>query len=152
MTDLFEYPKHVSFNCSLCARCCGDTEDRVRQILLLQMEAQRISNATGLGIEKFATKVSGSEPYIYRMRKPVDGKCFFLKESRCTIYSIRPLICRFYPFQLKNLGNNRYVFSYTNKCLGIGKDPQLTRDFFENLFNQFTKAFEENSETTQETT
>jgi len=152
LNDVFDYPKHVGFNCISCARCCGDTEDRVRQILMLQSGAQRIADATGLEIEKFANKVSGFEPYIYMMRKPVDGKCYFLKNGRCTIYSIRPLICRFYPFELQNLENNRYNFSYTNKCPGINEESPLTGDFFEKLFSQFIKAFEENSKTTQQET
>jgi Fe-S-cluster containining protein len=82
------------------------------------------------------------------MKKTENGKCFFLENSRCTIYELRPLICRFYPFQLKNLGNNRYAFSYTTKCVGIGEGPQLKPAFFETLFTQFTKAMEENAQTT----
>jgi len=80
------------------------------------------------------------------MRKTEDRRCFFLKNNLCAIYKIRPLICRFYPFQLKNLGNNRYSFSYTNSCTGIGKGPQLKRVFFESLFSKFTNAMEENIE------
>jgi Fe-S-cluster containining protein len=109
------------------------------------MDAERISNKTLLSIHEFAEQVPNCEPYSYQMRKPEDGKCFFLENNRCTIYEIRPLICRFYPFQLENLRNNRYSFSYTNKCEGTGKGPHHKKEFFEDLFNKATKAMEENS-------
>jgi len=44
------------------------------------------------------------------------------------------LICRFYPFQLRNPRNNEYVFGYTKECPGIGEGPQLRKTFFEQLF------------------
>jgi len=142
---MFEYPKNVSFICNQCGRCCGDTEDRVRQILLLKTDVTRISNKLLLRDQEFAEEISGFEPYFCEMKKTESGKCFFLENNVCTIYEIRPLICRFYPFQLENLGNNRYSFSYTSKCSGIGKGSLQKRAFFENLFIQATNAMEENS-------
>ena len=136
----FTYPKHVHFRCERCALCCGDTEERVRSILLLKTDADRISRKTSTGIDEFAEKIEGSEPYVYRMRKTEDGKCLFLKENSCSVYQVRPLICRFYPFQLKNLGNGGYAFSHTDECPGIGKGPRLRRDFFGNLFREFAES------------
>lgn len=136
----FTYPKHVHFRCERCALCCGDTEDKVRAILLLKTEADRVSRKTSIEIDEFAEKIKGFEPYVYRMRKTEDGKCLFLKENSCSIYQIRPLICRFYPFELKNLRNGRYAFSHTDECPGIGKGPRLTRDFFGKLFREFVKS------------
>ena len=142
---MFEYPKNVSFICNQCGRCCGDTEDTVRRILLLKTDVASISNKLLIRDQEFAKEISGFEPYVYEMKKTEVGKCFFLENNVCTIYEIRPLICRFYPFQLENLGNNRYSFSYTSKCRGIGKGSHQKRAFFENLFIQVTNAMEENS-------
>jgi len=136
----FKYPKHVRFVCKRCAKCCGDTEERVRQILLLKIEAERISQRTLKGICEFAEKIEGSEPYVYRMKKTDDGKCVFLKDNLCSIYPARPLICRFYPFQLKNIGNGRFVFTYTDECPGIGDGSQLKRSFFQKLFQESVKT------------
>jgi Fe-S-cluster containining protein len=147
LTAEFEYPKDVGFVCNKCAQCCGDTEDTVRHVLLLKTDATRISNEILLDCHEFAEVISGFEPYVYEMKKTENGKCLFLKNNRCTIYKVRPLICRFYPFELKNLGNNKYQFSYTNKCPGVGKGSYLKRVFFENLFSIVTDAMEENSET-----
>jgi Fe-S-cluster containining protein len=128
-----------------CALCCGDTEDKVRSILLLKTEADRISKKTLISLDKFAEKIEGFEPYIYQIRKTEDVKCVFLKDNSCSIYKIRPLICRFYPFQLKNFGNNRYAFAYTDKCAGIGNGSQLKREFFERLFEKFMELMKANA-------
>ncbi|MDH5374266.1 MAG: YkgJ family cysteine cluster protein [Candidatus Bathyarchaeota archaeon] len=140
----FEYPKHVRFRCVRCALCYGDTEDRVRSILLLKTEADRISKRTLIGLDNFAEKIEGFDPYIYQIRKIEDGKCVFLKDNSCSIYKMRPLICRFYPFQLKNLRNSRYAFTYTDECPGIGKGPRLKKAFFERLFEKFIELMKEN--------
>jgi len=54
------------------------------------------------------------------MRKTEDGGCIFLKGNSCSIYSIRPLIGKFYPFELKRTGKGRFIFAYTDECPGSG--------------------------------
>ena len=142
----FEFPKDVNFVCSKCALCCGDTEDTVRHVLLLETEAETIAKETSQDIKAFTEEVYGFEPYRYEMKKTeAVGKCFFLENNRCTIYEIRPIICRFYPFELKNLGNENYLFLFTTKCSGIGKGPRLEREFFEQLFKVAADAMDNDS-------
>jgi Fe-S-cluster containining protein len=140
----FDYPKNVRFKCEKCALCCGDTEDRVRRIFLLEIESERISRKTRKSVNAFAGKLEGFEPYFYMMKKAKDGKCIFLKGNVCTIYRIRPLICRFYPFELKEADSNQYTFNYTHECPAIGKGPQLERSYFERLFKISMKTIKEN--------
>ncbi len=140
----FEHPVNVRFKCNRCTICCGDTGNRVRNILLLRTEVDWIAQKTLKRVSEFADKVSGFEPYQYRMRKNSGGKCLFLKENRCVIYGIRPLICRFYPFELKCAGEGRYVFAYTDECPCIGSGPNLEREYFDRLFKRFVKTMKEN--------
>lgn len=133
----FSHPRGVRFQCQRCAACCGDTETRVRHILLLRFEADRISKATSQPINEFARRIEDHEPYVYEMNKTSEGrKCVFLKGNHCEIYTLRPLICRFYPFELKTTKNGKHKFSYTGECKGIGKGKQLDRSYFETLFQQ----------------
>lgn len=134
----FDYPRRVCFQCLRCALCCGDTETRVRHVLLLKREAELISEVTSRSIDAFATEVEGREPYVYEMRKTrKEGKCIFLEDNRCDIYLSRPLICRFYPFELRLTSNRRQEFRYTEECPGIGRDGQpLEKGFFESLLRQ----------------
>jgi Fe-S-cluster containining protein len=120
--------------CERCAICCGDTEARTRRILVLKLEAERISKKTGKSIVEFADRTVGSEPYAYEMRKDRSRKCVFLRSNACSIYMIRPLICTFYPFELRPTGTNTFVFSYTDECPSIGRGPELKKEYFDKLF------------------
>lgn len=136
----FVYPKDVRFKCERCGICCGDTRDKVRLILLLKIEARTISQKTLMGVSEFSEQIEGFEPYVYAMKKTEEGRCIFMRDKLCSIYRVRPLICRFYPFQLQGLSTDRYGFTYTNECPGIGKGTYLKRKFFEKMFRNFTKT------------
>lgn len=131
----FDYPAALHFQCSKCAICCGDTNKKTRHILLLSKEAEQIAAATSHRIPEFAVKIEGGAPYSYEMKKKAeDGKCAFLENDRCTVYSLRPLICSFYPFELKAAATGKYEFLFTDECPGVGKGKTLRKAYFGNLF------------------
>lgn len=69
------------------------------------------------------------------MKKAGDGKCVFLKENHCSIYALRPLICRFYPFELKfDDGKQLHVFDFTVECPGINQGDVKGENDFKKLF------------------
>jgi hypothetical protein len=103
--------------------CCGDVKGKVRIVLLLRTEAERIAEETSMELQEIVEKVEGFEPHVYLIRKTNKRKCIFLKENLCSIYRIRPLVCRFYPLHLVNKGNNRYAFKYTHECPRVGNGP-----------------------------
>jgi Fe-S-cluster containining protein len=113
-----------------------DTKVHVRHILMLEAEAKQISRVSLESIEEFAVKVVSFEPYTYEMKKSGEKKCFFLDGNHCRIYSVRPLVCRFYPFQLSRGKGKKYRFSVTAECPGLGKGGPLKREFFENMICQ----------------
>jgi Fe-S-cluster containining protein len=118
-----------------CGICCGDTQAKVRHVLLLRNEAKRIAKVTKKPISEFAHKVEGKAPYSYEMMKTADdGKCVFLRDNLCKIYSARPLICKFYPLELKITENQEYTFRHTDECPGIGKGFTLNEEHFRKLF------------------
>ena len=101
----------------------------------MRTEAEQIAVATFQLISAFAVEVQDKAPYSYEMKKTAtEGKCVFLKEKFCTIYSLRPLICRFYPFELKIAANRKHEFLYTDECPGIGKGKMLGKNYFGKLF------------------
>ncbi len=92
-------------------------------------------------IHEFADVVKGKAPYAYEMHKRQDdGKCIFLLDNNCSVYSIRPLICRFYPFELSTSEEGKYVFSVTSECPGVlcpdteGVGTKLGVNYFKALF------------------
>ncbi len=134
----FIHPSNVVFECNRCGLCCGDTPHKIRHILLLEREAEDIETTTGVKRELFCNEISGKSPYRFEMKKQADGKCgkcCFLKDNRCTIYNLRPLICRFYPFELKySEDKGTHVFNVTAECPGICNGKIMTAADFEKLF------------------
>jgi Fe-S-cluster containining protein len=131
----FTYPNELFFECSKCGICCGDTKQKIRHILLLESEANAISTEMRLSKQSFTKPIANKAPYCYEMKKDKEGKCLFLKKNQCSIYGLRPLICRFYPFEFKfDKEKNKYGFSFTFECPEIGKGKRLTKKVFEELF------------------
>jgi len=102
---------------------------------MLESEAEEISAQTGRPIEDFATESNGTQPYSYEMKK-IEGDCVFLKNNKCTIYEARPLICRFYPFELKfDKDKNSHAFTFTEECPTINRGGRtMSMRDFEALF------------------
>ncbi len=131
----FTCPNNLLFECNKCGLCCGDTKEKTRHILLLESEATLISTETCLPLQDFTGKIMGKDPYKYEMKKNSEGKCFFLKDNQCSIYKLRPLICRFYPFELKyDPDKGQHVFNFTVECPGIGKGKMMNIKDFVALF------------------
>jgi uncharacterized protein len=130
----FTYPPNTCFECNCCGLCCADTDHKLRHILMLESEAEEISAETGKPIEEFANESNGTQPYIYEMKK-FEGDCVFLKANKCTIYELRPLICRFYPFELKfDADKDTHVFTATSECPMVGQGKLMAEKDFEALF------------------
>jgi Fe-S-cluster containining protein len=122
-----------------CGICCGNTQERIRHILLLEEEAEKIASATNQSISDFASEIENRTPYLYEMKKKAEnGKCVFLKQNHCIIYSKRPLICRFYPFGL-TINEQKKTVYYTKECPGIGKGETLSEEDFQRLLRQANK-------------
>ena len=133
----FAFPSHVRLECNRCGLCCGDTKQKTRHILLLEAETKRIASQTSLNIPDFSTEIRDKPPYTYEMKKTNEGKCFFLKENQCNIYPLRPLICQFYPFELKfNADKKMHIFDFTIECPGINQGKLMSEKDFRKLFER----------------
>jgi len=80
-----------NFRCERCADCC--------KYLTVKLGKKDISSIKREGYEDFMEFDSHIGSYVLKLR---DEKCVFLgrkkKEHYCKIYSIRPKVCRQYPF------------------------------------------------------
>jgi Fe-S-cluster containining protein len=94
-----------------------------------------------MDVSAFAQDAFGNAPYVYEMLKKPDGKCIFLHDEKCTVYEVRPLICRFYPFELSTDQVGTCSFGVTDECPGVshpdtkGVGKRLDSSFFKALFD-----------------
>jgi Fe-S-cluster containining protein len=97
-------------------------------------EANRIAANIHQPTKDFSTQ-TGEEPYSHEMKK-IGGRCNFLDcNNQCQIYQFRPIICRFYPFELKfDVLSNMHVFGYTAECPQVGYGIKITKKHYAALF------------------
>jgi len=120
----FFYPSNAQWGCIQCSACCGDVGERVRMVMLLDKDLDRIEAAGETGF--FDDWDEGSFSAIM---KKVDGKCVFLTEDGCRIYDHRALLCRMYPFWLEKQGD-MFVFGNDVDCPGNDQGESLDEEFF----------------------
>ena len=145
----YDFPASVHFHCTRCGICCGDTKEKTRHILLLPAEAEHIADSMSQPVSAFASEIKDKAPYCFEVRKSGrNGKCMFLAEDQCTIYSMRPLICRFYPFELRIAASQRHEFFCTKECPGVGKGRVLGEPYFRRLYRLAMEKTKAECETT----
>lgn len=62
----------------------------------------------------------------YSIKEDRQGRCLFF-DNGCTIYPIRPLQCRTYPFWFSNLRSESRWKRVQQQCPGIGRGRRYTR-------------------------
>lgn len=125
------YPANVRWVCRRCAQCCRDIVGHRRRIRLLAAEADEISRRSGIAVEGFSAPTS-NKIYCREMRK-VNGECRFLHRNGCVVYTSRPLVCRFYPFEMRKEGMLLRILLTDKRCPGINQGRRLKESFFKEL-------------------
>lgn len=118
------FDQGLRFECQQCGQCCtGDPgtifvgPDEVAPIA----EYCRISEAGLIADYLYPFKDS------YSIREDEKGRCLFF-DNGCTIYDVRPLQCRTFPFWFDNLRSPVRWDRIQKQCPGIGRGKRYTKD------------------------
>jgi len=125
----------VKWKCISCGNCCRNHLGKERMILLTDSDIEMLLEG-GQG-NFFVKNAKALSPYKYEMLKN-KGACVFLLNNRCRVYNRRPLICRFYPFAVKE--NNGYLFDVDLMCSGIGIGKTVNKKYFNKLIQDAKNA------------
>jgi len=107
----------LRFRCQQCSIFCC----RLGGPDLLKKDVERLEQA-GYGKEQFLNV----EHRTLRNRK--DGSCIYLSAepkrglSICSVYKVRPTLCRLYPFSFEKLGSDSYLLKFIPCCKGINTE------------------------------
>jgi Fe-S-cluster containining protein len=120
----------ISFRCPLnCDLCCR----RPIGPSLTVKDYQRITQH--LSYSNFADK--RAHPLFPYQLKVKNGACIFLdKKGKCSIYSVRPLLCRLYPLQLHFQWDGKLLWCLEH-CPGVGSEKGISfsEPYIENLLH-----------------
>ncbi|MFX0082755.1 MAG: YkgJ family cysteine cluster protein [Candidatus Hodarchaeota archaeon] len=170
-------PKDLKFACTRCGNCCTDRNTLVN---VTYLDIGRIINSLNLDLKE-SLEIFGF--YIYdkalnniilekMVISPIEtekglafiglmknnrGECYFYdkKNQKCLIYSLRPLLCKSFPFSFIQLNNNNFITEgriqiiYTEKakkyCPGIGNNaPPIDIDYWLELANRTLRELKDN--------
>ena len=124
-----------TFNlCSNCvgnnSTCCCDTS--VDSPMILPNEVEVISKKMGIEKEVFSNRVNLAKinndyslKDLYQMKRNAkDNSCYFYRNNQCTIYDIRPIDCRIFPYDIKleKDGNYYLVYYKSDRCQIMNED------------------------------
>lgn len=96
----------VPFRCRLCGSCCRNLRGNLMPEQLDAYRLARFLRERGEVefMEDFYTKytypdmLEGFFPIFLMNIADPDDSCVFLKNGRCSVYEVRPRVCRLYPF------------------------------------------------------
>lgn len=120
----------IRFECQKCGACC-DVEGGA--VYLTDEEITAVSFFMGILEENFRKeylKKDDEGHLIINDEHP--SKCRFLKGNKCTIYQVRPIQCRTFPFWSTLLRDESAFQNLT--CPGIGKGETVPAHIIEELF------------------
>ena len=109
-----------------CVECCIET-----RMPLSRIDIKRISRQ-GYKLKDFVVKRKRE-----RRLKNSNGRCVFLGDNGCKIYSFRPEGCRLYPL-VYNENNGKAV---VHDLCPYGHEFKVSRDDIENLHVLFKKLY-----------
>ena len=98
--------------------CCCNCKE-IDMPILLTFEVETIATKTKKLDGDFAKKLTA---HLYQMKRRDDkeeNECIFFINNRCSIYNYRPLDCRMFPFDFKEIDGEYWIIYYDKVCQAI---------------------------------
>jgi Fe-S-cluster containining protein len=83
---------------------------------LLDGEADRIAELTGLDVATFAHEDADATGHAFLSLRTIAGSCYFYRDGQCGIYAARPFDCRMFPFDIIENAGRFYWIAYLELC------------------------------------
>jgi hypothetical protein len=111
------YADGLRFSCLLCGDCCRGEPGFV-WISREQMDV--VAKHLNLPLEKFKEQYTRKVGDRHSLIELANGDCVFWSGNGCTIYPVRPVQCRTFPFWPEYL-RSRHTWSRVQmRCPGVG--------------------------------
>lgn len=120
MADDKWYQEGLRFECTQCGNCCGGAPGYV---WVSREETGEIARYLGLTEKEFTRRYMRRVGFKHSLVEKRDYDCIFLTreggKSGCSIYPVRPLQCRTWPFWNLNLKTPASWASAAERCPGM---------------------------------
>ena len=124
LLDIHLFEKNLRFRCKRCAiYCC-----KLGGPWLTEEDIELIESAghkTSAFVEDSKIKYENRSLMTKAMKNRKRGSCIFLRKDKrrhayeCSIYEIRPVFCRLYPFEIKRIDIDSFFLRILPFCNGL---------------------------------
>ncbi|MBD5470750.1 MAG: YkgJ family cysteine cluster protein [Lachnospiraceae bacterium] len=125
---------------SFCNSCIGKFDcccncNKIDMPIILPSEAQEIETISRKSINDFAIKLTSNLYQMRRFDNQEKNGCIFFVNNQCSIYNNRPIDCRLFPFDFKEI-NGEYWLIYYNSidiCRALPTDINEIKNYAHNI-------------------
>jgi len=112
------YADGLRFACTRCGRCCTG----LGYVWLSERRIREIAEFLGISVERFTRRYVRRVDNRLSLVEKEHADCFFWEGERgCTIYPVRPLQCRTFPFWPEHLESPDAWRDLAAEVPGIGR-------------------------------
>lgn len=126
------YSQGLRFQCTRCSRCCRHDSGYVflsnRDIQLL---CKHFSLSKHDFIQKYCQKVDFGFATRISLKEKDNFDCLFWEDGACSVYPVRPLQCRAYPFWSHQIATPQQWQELKDECPGVNVGPLHSREKIE---------------------
>lgn len=125
-TDEPWYKDGLKFKCTQCGNCCTGEPGYV---WVTEEEMQAIADFTKEPLEEVKQLKARKAKGRYTLREKANGDCVYLGEGKgCTIYEVRPVQCRTWPFWESTVGTPEDWEETKKVCPGSGQGDLISSE------------------------
>ncbi len=113
------YRDGLSFSCTRCGACCTSAPGYV---WVTYEEIKTLAEFRGETVDQFSSQFVRRVGDHYSLTERKGGDCIFWDaQAGCTVYPVRPVQCRTWPFWPENVETPKDWEGITRVCPGSGK-------------------------------
>jgi Fe-S-cluster containining protein len=113
------YAAGVRFGCTRSGACCHN-HGEYSSVYFTQAEEARLVEFLGLSLGAVRRRYIRIENG-YRVARSRAAACVFLDDCSCTIYPVRPVPCRTWPFWPDAMAGSEWEAAVKPLCRGVGQ-------------------------------
>ena len=114
-----------------CSNCCKVSGGLV---VVIDQEIKPLAKHLGISDDAFLKQYTRNEGKYLSLIDRDREDCIFLKENKCTVYTVRPIQCRTFPFWPQNLKSQKRWLLVQDECPGIGTGKAFSKGKIEEIF------------------
>ncbi|NQV36785.1 MAG: YkgJ family cysteine cluster protein [Candidatus Marinimicrobia bacterium] len=125
------YADGLQFECTGCGDCCKFADGYV---FITPLEIDVAAHFLNLTYKEFSETYT-NEFQGHKVLKDKNDACVFFKDKQCTLYNVRPMQCRTFPFWSSNMKSLYRWKIVAEKCEGIGQGRLYTYEEIHTIKN-----------------